>query len=100
LKEAGFANLVQFGSAREIAEALAAGQIDAWYATATEIVLQLEAMGRPGTASIGPAIQVVPVWLAGNKDAASTPIDAINAAIVRMELSGTIDRILRSYVPT
>jgi hypothetical protein len=43
------------------AKALAAGQIDAWYATATEIVLQFEAVGRPGTASVGPAIQVV-LW--------------------------------------
>jgi polar amino acid transport system substrate-binding protein len=100
LKETGFANLVPFGSAREAAEALAAGQIDAWYATATEIVLQFEAVGRPGTASVGPAIQVVPVWLAGNKDTASIPVDAVNAAVVRMERSGAIDRIFRSYVPT
>ena len=66
LREKGFANLVAFAAAQDIAKALANGEVDAWYSTATEISLQFEAIGQAGRVRIGPTIQEAPVWLAGN----------------------------------
>ena len=70
-------NLVPFGSAREAAEALASGAVDAWYATGTEIGIQFELIGRRGGAQVGPTLQSAPGWLAVNKDTADLPVDAI-----------------------
>ena len=99
LRDNGFTNLVPFDSAREIAQALADGKVDAWYSTATEIVLQFEAIGRPGGVKVGPMIQAVPVWLASNGDTMRIPVDKIRAALADLQRSGAIDRIFRTYVP-
>lgn len=98
LKDKGFANLVAFEGARDIAQALADGKIDAWYATATEIVLQFEAIGRAGAVQIGPTIQTAPVWLAANRDTGAVPVDRLRAALAALERSGGIEQIYRAYV--
>ncbi len=99
LRDNGFTNLVQFATAAEIAKALAAGEIDAWYATSTEIALQIDAVGRLKDLHIGPTLQAAPVWLAGNKDMASVPVDQIAKAMADLERSGTVQRTYRAYVP-
>jgi polar amino acid transport system substrate-binding protein len=99
LRDSGFTNLVLFATAAEIAKALAAGEIDAWYATSTEIALQIEAIGRRKDLHIGPTLQAAPVWLAGNKDTASVPVEKIAAAMAELERSGAVQRIYRTYVP-
>ena len=99
LRERGFANLVPLASARDIATALAAGDVDAWYATATEVGLQFEAIGRPGEAVIGPPIQSAPVWLAGNLDPAGAPVPTLRDALAALERSGAVERTYREYVP-
>jgi polar amino acid transport system substrate-binding protein len=98
LRDSGFTNLVLFATAAEIAKALAAGEIDAWYATSTEIALQIEATGRLKDLHIGPTLQVAPAWLAGNKDMASVPVAQIAKAMADLERSGTVQRIYRTYV--
>src|SRR5260221_4369353 len=65
LRERGFTNLVAFAAAQDIAKALANGDVDAWYSTASEISVQFEAIGQARGIRIGPTIQDVPVWLAG-----------------------------------
>jgi len=99
LRDKGLNNLVLFSTAQDITQALAEGRVDAWYGTATEIALQFEAIGRPGAVRIGPTIQAAPVWLAGNKDTARLPIEAIRSALAELERSGAIERIFRTYVP-
>jgi polar amino acid transport system substrate-binding protein len=99
LRDNGFTNLVVFGTAAEIAKALAAGEVDAWYATSTEIAYQLEATGRLTDLHIGPPLQTAPVWLSGNKDMASTPVARIAAAMEELERSGAVQRTYRKYVP-
>lgn len=98
LRENGFTNLVPFATAAEIAKALAGGDVDAWYATSTEIVLQFEALGRAKAVSIGPTLQAAPVWLAGNKEMKAVPVDRIAGAIAELERSGGVQRIYRTYV--
>ncbi len=98
LRDNGFTNLVPFGTAVEIAKALASGEVDAWYATSTEIVLQFEAIGRGKDVRIGPTLQAAPVWLAGNKDMATIPVAKIASAMAELERSGTVQRIYRTYV--
>jgi polar amino acid transport system substrate-binding protein len=98
LREQGFANLVVFATGREIATALAGGEIDAWYAVATQIANEFEAMGRPDGVRIGPTLQVAPAWLAANRDTGNIPVAALADAIARMERDGAIERIYRSYV--
>jgi polar amino acid transport system substrate-binding protein len=100
LRERGFANLVVFAAARDIATALANGEVDAWYSTATEISLQFEAIGRAETVRIGPTIQQAPVWLAGNKRTESVPVDQIRLAVGELHKSGSVERTYRSYVPS
>ena len=99
LREQGFTNLVLFDSAAEIAKALASNAIDAWYATATEIVLQFDALGRSRDVQVGPPLQVAPVWLASNKDVTGVPAKQLQAAIVALDGAGVVERIYRSYVP-
>jgi len=98
LKDKGFANLVAFDGARDAAQALADEKIDAWYATATEIVLQFEAIGHAGAVEIGPTIQAAPVWLAGNRDTGSAPVGRLQEALAELQRSGAIERVYRSYV--
>ena len=100
LREHGFANLVALGGARELAQALAEGRIDAWYSTATEITLQFEAIGQAGRVRVGPTIQSAPVWLGGNLDTTGIPVRQLASAVAALKQSGTIDRIYRSYVPS
>jgi polar amino acid transport system substrate-binding protein len=99
LRDNGFTNLVLFGTAPEIARALAAGEVDAWYATSAEIALQLGAIGRLKDLRIGPTLQAAAVWLSGNKDMASAPVARIVAAMAELERSGAVQRIYRAYVP-
>jgi polar amino acid transport system substrate-binding protein len=98
LRSQGFTNLQGIATAREAALALSEKRIDAWYATTTEIVMQFEAIGKTGDVQLGPALQLAPVWFAGNKDVSVIPVEPIRAAIVEMERSGEIERIFRSYV--
>jgi polar amino acid transport system substrate-binding protein len=98
LRDKGFANLVAFATARELAKALADGEVDAWYSTATEISLQFEAIGQANRVRIGPMIQEVPVWLAGNTQTEDVPVDRIRFAVEKLQTSGSIERIYRSYV--
>lgn len=98
LREQGFANLAVFATGREIAAALAAGEVDAWYAVATQIANEFEAMGRPEGVRLGPTLQVAPAWLAANRDTGGIPVAALAESIARLERDGTIERIYRSYV--
>lgn len=98
LREQGFANLVVFATGREIAAALAAGEIDAWYAVATQIANAFETMGRPDAVRLGPSLQVAPAWLAANRNTGDIPVAALADAIARMERDGAIERIYRSYM--
>ena len=99
LRDNGFTNLVPFGAAREAAEALASGAVDAWYATGTEITIQFELIGRQGAVRVGPTLQSAPVWLAANKDTVGLPLDALQAAMDGLERSGAVQRAYRAYVP-
>jgi polar amino acid transport system substrate-binding protein len=98
LRDKGFTNLVLFGGAADIAKALANGEVDAWYATATEIVVQFEAIGRAGGVHIGPTLQTAPAWLGGNKDTAALPVEKIAAAFAQLDRTGGMQRIYRTYV--
>lgn len=100
LRDNGFTNLVPFGGAREAAEALAGGAVDAWYATGTEITIQFEFIGRQGGVQIGPTLQSAPVWLAANKDTADLPVGALRAAMSDLERSGAVEQAYRAYVPS
>lgn len=99
LRERGFNNLVAFPTAREIAQALAQRQVDAWYSTTTEIAIQFEAIGMAEMVRIGPTIQTAPVWLAGNLAMGTVPVAELAAAVAGLKQSGAIDRIYRAYVP-
>jgi polar amino acid transport system substrate-binding protein len=98
LKEQGYTNLVSMPTARDLATALAEGKIDAWYATATEVVVQFELIGQAGKAHLGPAIQTVPVWLAGNKHLDGSPAAALSEAIGELHATGGINRHYEKYV--
>jgi hypothetical protein len=100
LRDQGLTNLQTFTTAREIAEALARRDIDAWYATATEITLQFENIGKAGQVHLGPPLQLAPAWLAANRDAAGLPVAELAAAIAQLEQSGRIQQHYRSYVPS
>jgi ABC-type amino acid transport substrate-binding protein len=99
LRDNGFTNLMLFATAVEIAKALANGEVDAWYATSTEIVVQFEAIGRAKDVRIGPTLQAAPVWLAGNKDITTVPVEKVASAMAELERSGAVQRIYRAYVP-
>lgn len=99
LRDQGFANLIAVTGARDAAQAVASGAVNAWYATATEIALQFELIGHPGEARIGPTIQSAPVWLAANKDTTGLPVDALRAAMDRLAQSGAVEKTYRAYVP-
>ena len=99
LRDQGFTNIQTFTTAREIAEALARRDIDAWYATATEITLQFESIGKAGQVHLGPPLQLAPAWLAANLDTTGLPIAALAAAVAQLERSGRIQERYRSYVP-
>lgn len=99
LKEQGFTNLVVFATGREIAAALAGGEVDAWYATTTQILQEFEALGRAGDIRIGPTLQVAPAWLAANTYSQAIPVAALAEAVATLERSGATERIFRSYVP-
>jgi polar amino acid transport system substrate-binding protein len=98
LRENGFTNLAPMATARELATALAEGKIDAWYATATEIVLQFESIGRQGGAQVGPTVQVVPVWLAGHREYPNARAGVLAKALKEMEQDGATQRHYKSYV--
>jgi ABC-type amino acid transport substrate-binding protein len=98
LRERGFTNLVAFAAAQDIAKALANGDVDAWYSTASEISVQFEAIGQARGIRIGPTIQDVPVWLAGNKQTEDVPVDQIRFAVEKLHTSGSVERTYRSYV--
>lgn len=99
LRDNGFTNLVPFRAAREAAEALAGGAVDAWYGTGTEIMIQFELIGRQGAVQVGPTLQSAAVWLAANTDTDGLPVDALRAAMSGLEQSGAVQRAYRAYVP-
>jgi polar amino acid transport system substrate-binding protein len=97
LRQQGFANLVIFAGGREIATALASGEVDAWYATATQIVVELQAIGRSDV-RIGPTLQTAPAWLAANRSTDPIPVAAFAEAVAGLERSGASERVYRSYI--
>jgi Bacterial extracellular solute-binding proteins, family 3 len=99
LREMGLTNLVVFTSPKEVSDALARGEIDAWYSTATQIALEFEQAGLVGQVRIGPTIQVAPVWLAANRDTTGLPVAALATALAELERTGRIEQRYRSYVP-
>ncbi len=99
LRDNGLMNLVVLETARDLAQALAEGRVDAWYGNATEVALNFEAMGRPGAVRIGPALQVAPAWLGAHLDPRDAPVAELRAAIARLEADGTAGRTYRAYVP-
>lgn len=99
LKDNGFTNLAARATARELAVALAAGEIDAWYGTATEIAVQFEAIGRAGEARVGPTLQSAPVWLAGHRTRPHPAATALAQALATMEQDGSAQRHYLRYVP-
>ena len=99
LASQGLTNLVEIETAAALAEALDRGEIDGWYATASEILLQFDRLGRPGRVHLGPPLQSAPVWLAANPDPAALPLAAIRDAVATLARDGGIDRIQARYLP-
>jgi polar amino acid transport system substrate-binding protein len=99
LRRQGLTNIVPFATGRESAQALLAGEIDAWYATAIQIAQEFEALGQPEAVRLGPALEVLPVWLCANLDARDTPIAALRGALAALKQEGETQRIFRRYVP-
>lgn len=99
LRQQGFAALVVLETGRDLAMALAEGRIEAWYASAPEIVAQFAAIGRADAVRLGPALQTVPAWLAAGPDTRDLPLAPLQAALARLEADGTVARIYRRYVP-
>jgi len=99
LASQGLTNLVEIETAAALAEALDRGEIDGWYATGSEILLQFERLGRPGRVHLGPPLQSAAVWLAANPDTASLPVAAIRDAVAGLGRDGGLDRIQARYLP-
>ena len=48
---------------------------------------------------LGPALEVLPVWLCANLDARDTPIAALRSTLAALKQEGETQRIFRRYVP-
>jgi len=99
LRLAGISNLTVFSTGLEVGEALVRGEVEGWYASAPEIAWFFANNASTARLSLGPALQIAPVWLVGNKAGAEN--DArIRAELERLEADGTVTSIYHGYVPS
>ena len=98
LASQGLTNLVEIDTPAALAEALDRGEIDGWYATGSEILLQFDRLGRRGRVHLGPPLQSAAVWLAANPDTAALPLAAIRDAVAGLARDGGIARIEARYL--
>lgn len=97
LKKLGYTNLVVIKASTDLAKALQAGEIDAWYAPAPEIAFNWAELKLAGVPQFGLKYSSVPLYVAASKNIPGIDMEKWRQAYVRLEQNGTVSRILASY---
>lgn len=97
LKKRGYKNLVVIKASADLAKALQAGEIDAWYAPAPEIAFNWAELKFPGTPQFGLKYSTVQLYVAASKNIPGIDLEKWRQAYAKLEQDGTVGRILASY---
>ncbi len=97
LQKRGYTNLVILKSSAENAQALRAGEIDAWYAPAPEIAFNWLQLGLKDSPQLGLKLDTVPLYVAASRNSPGIDAAKWQHAYAQLEQDGTVARILAAY---
>ncbi|WP_029007772.1 substrate-binding periplasmic protein [Azospirillum halopraeferens] len=97
LADKGFTGVIDFATSAESAAKLKAGEIDIWFADATEAVAVWRAAGNTADLVKGYRAFTGALWLGASPKSPAIDIAAWQDAVQVLQQDGTFDRIYHSY---
>lgn len=97
LKGRGYTNLVVLKTSGDLVKALAAGEINAWYAPVPEVAFNWIEQKLSGAPVYGLKLESLPLFIATSRNTPGIDFAKWQSAYASMEKDGTVKRILSAY---